>query len=161
MIKIKLAGKENKELYKNFFNILQNEFSEYNDEFCKVDEQGYFSKDTVDVYFKGDEKILPYLIYENDNVAGLVVLTKSPFTKKGCDFCIQEIFMLNYYRHKNISTEACKQLFDTYKGKYCLMVFKENKKAVNFWNKIIINYGNNCIKEDIDSQMTTYEFDIK
>ena len=56
MIQLVKAQEKDKELYRNIFNMYQNELSQYSDEFQELDEKGYFCANTVDIYFENIEK---------------------------------------------------------------------------------------------------------
>lgn len=163
MIKLKVATIENKECYKNLFNILHNDISPYNDELKDVDENGYFDEQAVDVYFENNESVIPYLIYSDEKIAGAVVLSKPPYVKPGCDYCIQELVILGLYRGKSVAEEAISSIFKEYnnKGKYCVIVLKENKRAMGFWSKIINKYGVLDESIDLNEKTIAYTFNLK
>ena len=160
MTNLRIAKKEDKELYKNLFNILHNDISPYNNELQEVDKQGYFDSKTVDVYFQNNESVMPFIITADNKTAGAVVLTTKPYVKDGCDYCIQELIVLSLYRGKKIAAEACDIIFKKYRGRYCVIVLKENLRAIKFWDKLIAK-NSYLGSEDLDDKSFVYEFQIK
>jgi predicted acetyltransferase len=158
MIELRTAENKDKELYRNMFNMLHNDISPYNNELLEVDEKGYFDKDTIECYFNGDENVFPYVITYNNKIAGCVVISKPPYVKPGCDFCIQELFVLGLYRGKDIASGACLYLLEKYKGKYCVIVLKENHRAMKFWRKFIDNNATMILEEELDKKSIVFEF---
>lgn len=148
MLQLKQADKSCKELFRNIFNMYQNELSQYFEEYQTVDEKGYFDYNAVDVYFEGNEAVIPYVIMADENVAGIVVLSKAPFTKEGCDYCIQELFLIGFYRGKGVAESCLGMLFQQHKGKYCLSVLSKNQRAISFWNKVCAKYGQGLSKQE-------------
>lgn len=160
MINLRVATGTDKELYRNLFNMYHNDLAPYCDDLVEVDEEGYYDKEAVECYFNKDENIIPYVIMKNDKVVGVIVLTKPPYVKKGCDYCIQEFFVLSPLRGKNVAEEVCKQLTDKYPGKYCLSVLNKNTRAINFWRKFIDKYATKESEVKLDEQSIVIEFSI-
>lgn len=143
MVEIELAGEGQKELLRNFFNVYQGELSQYSKDFQAMDQNGYFDYSTVDEYFTGDEAILPYLIKKNHQFIGFCILTTAPYVKSGCDYCIQEFYIIGYHRGKGIAMEACNCIMKRYQGTYCLLVLAANKRAFAFWKKVAQSQDDN------------------
>lgn len=160
MIDLKLATDKDKELYRNLFNMYHNDLAPYCDDLVEVDDEGYYDKQGVECYFNEDENIIPFVITKNDKVIGVIVLTRPPYVKSGCDYCIQEFFILNSHRGKNVAEEVCKQLTEKYAGKYCLMVLNKNTRAINFWRKFTDKYASNIIEGKQDEQGIFMVFSI-
>jgi predicted acetyltransferase len=162
MVNLRAANESDKELYKNLFNMYQNELSPYlSDLYSEVDENGYFDKDTVDCYFNDNENVFPFIITVNAKIAGCVVLSKPPYVKPGCNYCIQELFVLGLYRGKGVAEAACNYLMKKYKGKYCILVLKENIRAIKFWQKFISKNTVIISEEEYDEKSVAFEFVTK
>ncbi len=158
MINLRVATDKDKELYRNLFNMYHNDLAPYCDDLVEVDEEGYYDKQAVECYFNEDENILPHVIMKNDKVVGVIVLTKPPYVKSGCDYCIQEFFLLSPFRGKNVAEEVFKQLTDKYTGKYCLIVLNKNTRAINFWRKFTDKYAYEVSEGKYDEQGIIMEF---
>lgn len=83
MVQIKLAAEEDRELYRNMFNMYQNDLSAYLDDFYEVDKNGYYDYNTIDEYFVDDSSITPFVIEYKKRIIGVFVLTTSPYVKPG------------------------------------------------------------------------------
>lgn len=160
MINLRIAGVKDKELYRNLFNMYHNDLAPYCDDLIEVDDEGYYDKQAVECYFNEDENIIPYVLMRNDKAVGVIVLTRPPYVKSGCDYCIQEFFVLNSFRGKNVAEEVCKQLIDEYKGKYCLTVLNKNTRAINFWKKFTDKYASKVSEGKYDEQSIIMEFSV-
>ena len=158
MVKLRIANDNDKELYRNMFNMYHNDISPYNNDFLEIDGNGYFEKDAIDCYFDGNESVKPYIIAFNNKTAGCIVLSRPPFVKPGCDYCIQELFLLGLYRGKGIAESACLYLMKEYKGRYCIIILKENHRAMSFWRKLIAKNAVFISEEELDEKSIALEF---
>lgn len=160
MINLRVATDKDKELYRNLFNMYHNDLAPYCDDLIEVDNEGYYDKQAIECYFNKDENIIPYVITKNDKAVGIIVLTKPPYAKSGCDYCIQEFFILNSLRGKNVAEEVCKQLTEKYTGKYCLLVLNKNIRAYKFWKKFTDKYASEFSEGKYDDQCIIMEFSM-
>jgi predicted acetyltransferase len=78
----------------------------------------------------------PILVNSEDNVIGFILLSEPPYVKPGCDYCIQEFFILKKYRKKGFGIAAINELFKAYKGQYSLLILEANIAALNFWRNV-------------------------
>ena len=153
-VKLQIIKESDKEVFRNLFNLYQHDLSMIADFlFPTVDERGYYDYETIEEYFTSDArsqgKLFMYLIIADDNIAGFCLLTKVPFvTKAGCDYCINEFFIIGSSRKKGIAHEACKVIFERHPGRYCFEVIDNNVKALSFWKKLIAEVGTDVIIED-------------
>lgn len=162
-IKLELVNESKRLAFDNLFYLYHHELSIYIPELYPfVDEEGYYDrKATDDFYNKPNSVIEPYIIRCDTKIAGVMVFSRPPYVKPGCDYCIQELFLLNNYRRKGIAEEACKILLNEYPGRYCIQVITENLKAMKFWNKLITKNGTLISQEKYSNILTTFEFNIK
>lgn len=147
-----------KETLRNLFNLYQHDFAAFRrDLYPHVDEQGFYDHATVDVFFEEGkrEHVTPLLIRLDEKIAGFIILSTPPFTKKGCDFCIQEMLVLNPYRGQGVAQDACSLLFKEHPGRYCLTVLPENIRAEKFWKKLLARYSPEV---SLANDMTLFEF---
>ena len=148
MIQLVKAQEKDKELYRNIFNMYQNELSQYSDEFQELDEKGYFCANTVDIYFENIESVIPYIVMAENHIIGILVLTKPPYVKQGFDYCIQEFFLIGNSRGKGIADAVLHELSRMYPGKYCFIVLNNNLRAIKFWNRICDEISNEWSKSE-------------
>lgn len=137
----KAATDEQRELYRNLFNMLQNDLSSYSRRLRAVDGTGYFERGAVDRLFGHAPGVTPYLVYAGRRVAGLLVLATAPYVGTGCDYAIREFFVLGCHRGSGLAEAACRELFATHPGWYWLEVLRGNARAAAFWDKITARYA--------------------
>ena len=159
MVQLIMADAKYKELYRNLFNMYQNELAQYNSSYQWVDDEGYFDKELVDIYFQNDPAIYPMIIKWNGHNVGVVVITKAPLVKDNCDYCIQEFYLIQSCRGKGIAQEVSKQLFKILKGRICLSVLNRNYRAIAYWDKVLSQHATK-IQADIKEVNMFYEFTI-
>lgn len=159
MFQLVKAQEKDKELYRNVFNMYQNELSQYFDEFKELDENGYFDASTVEVYFENNEAVFPYIVMNEGHIIGILVLSKHPYVKQGCDYCIQEFFLIGNSRGKGIADGILHELFTMYPGKYCFVVLNQNLRAMKFWNRICNEASNKWNKTEREND-TLFELSV-
>ncbi len=140
-VQIRVASKSDENLFKNLFNMYYNELGMYCAEFQDVDENGYFDTHAAEPYFSGDGSIMPIVITYLDRTVGFAVLTVPPYTAEGCDFCIQEFFVVGYYRGKGVAKAAAQKLLSLFPGRYCAAVQNLNERGKGFFAAMLKEYG--------------------
>lgn len=78
----------------------------------------------------------PYFIKQDDRIIGFILLLERPFLKKGNDFGVNDLFILNKYKGKGMARQALEKLFQQKHGKYFVIQLIENSPAVSFWKKL-------------------------
>lgn len=124
---------EEKEVLRNLLSLYLHDLSEFL-ETIEISENGRFEFDGLDLYFEGPV-FHPMFIRIDGELAGFILMTEIPYVKLGCDYCIQEFFIMKKYRGKGIAIEAVRQLYQRFPGKFCLMVLEKNLLALHFWRK--------------------------
>lgn len=161
-IKLKIITEDDKELFRNLFNLYQHDLSIMADFlFPRVDTKGFYDYETVDEFyrFKDQEKLLMYLMTVDDNIAGFCLLTKAPYVLKAdCDYCINEFFIIGSYRKKGIASDVCQMLFEQHSGRYSLEVIDANVRAKSFWQKLIAEVGTEVVIEETTAHENGQEF---
>ena len=160
-IKLQIINESAKEVFRNLFNLYHHDLSIIDGSlFSNIDQRGFYDYTAVEEYFNADirDKVFVYLIYNNGNIAGFCVITKAPYVKKGCDYCIQEFFVIGSYRKKGIGSEVCKAIFAKHPGRYCLRIIENNIIAKFFWMKLIDAVGAEVVIENSENNDTVYDF---
>ena len=141
MITLRKAGPKDETLYKNLFNLYQNDLSVFYTDgtFSRVDANGYFDADTVREIFPPDASILPFVIEDDRHIIGLLLITRPPYAEH--DYCVEELYLVRAQRGKGKAEAAVESFFRTHPGVYTLEVFRENAPAVRFWQKLIAGKG--------------------
>ena len=153
-IKLQIIGENDREVFRNLFNLYQHDLSMIADFlFPTVDERGFYDYETIEEYFASNAlcqgKLFMYLITADGNIAGFCLLTQAPYViKAGCDYCINEFFIIGSYRKKGIAREACKVIFERHPGRYCFEVIDSNVRAKSFWKKLVTELGTDVVTEN-------------
>jgi len=153
-IQLRIIEEGDKELFRNLFNLYQHDLSMTADFlFPTVDARGFYDYETVEEFYTSNAlrhgKLLMYLITVDDNIAGFCLLTKAPYViRADCDYCINEFFIIGYYRQKGIAREACKVIFAQHPGRYCFEVIDNNSRALSFWMKLVAEVGTDVVTEN-------------
>jgi predicted acetyltransferase len=162
-IKLELVGESNRLAFNNLFNLYHHDLSVYiPDMYSFVNEDGFYDRNATDKFFDNSNSLVPYIIRCDEKIAGLLVFSRPPFVKPGCDYCIQELFVLNNYRGKGIAEEACKVLFNENSGRYCALVITNNIRAMKFWKNLIVKNATLISQEKYTDEIcTAFEFVVK
>lgn len=151
ILTVKIASLDEKKIINNLYSCYLHDLSEFTDS-IETDEYGQFIWDSADLYWE-NSSLHPFLIQYQNKAIGFLLLTEKPYVKEGCDYCIQEFFLLKRYRRQGFGRQILKEIFQSYKGAYCLLVLEKNLTALNFWRRFykennkeyeegIIEYGN-------------------
>jgi len=97
-----------------------------------------FVPDDLTCYFT-DPKKKPFLIEVDDELAGFVFISQLEIMPE-IDFYLSEFFILAKFQNKGIGKKVAVDLFNQLKGKWAVGILPENKKALNFWRKTIVEY---------------------
>jgi predicted acetyltransferase len=130
---VKLASIDDKNIISNLYCCYLHDLSEFTDS-IETDENGRFIWDSADLYWE-NSSLHPFLIWYQNKPIGFILLTEKPYVLEGCDFCVQEFFILKKYRRQGLGRKLLKDIFQTYKGVYCLLILEKNKIALNFWRQ--------------------------
>ncbi|MTI71357.1 MAG: GNAT family N-acetyltransferase [Firmicutes bacterium] len=144
-ITIDIADLREKSVIKNLYNLYLHDLSQFTDD-NDIDENGVFIWDSEELYWEKNS-LYPLIVKYKDKVIGFLLLSEPPYVKEGCDYCIQEFFILRKYREKGLGREVINILFKKYKGRYSLLVLENNKKALKFWRN---TYKQNNLKYEED-----------
>ncbi len=106
-----------------------------------------FASDDLTHYFV-DQTRRAFLVEVGGEIAGFVLLNKVG-TKPEVDWTMGEFFILGKYQGKGIGEQVAAQIFEEFPGVWEAMVLPENKKASNFWRKVISHYTNGHFLEEI------------
>jgi predicted acetyltransferase len=106
--------------------------------FTDVDLKNYFQETTREAY----------LIKISDELAGFALLhhVKSIIDN---NWVMAEFFILAKFQGQGIGTEVAEQLWKMYPGKWEVPIIPENKKALNFWRKVISSFTNGHYKDEL------------
>lgn len=149
-----------REVLDRLFNMYVHELSEYNSWLAEqMDHEGVFLRGAVDEYLSNKE-IVPYLITEQGELAGFLILQKNPTIKKNLDYSIEEFFVIHRYRGTGLARKAWKALFRKYPGRYCVQVLKRNLHAHRFIRNYVTSQGVHFSFTRYDDFVDNYCFEM-
>ena len=152
-IKIELVKKEEKEILRNLLEKYGYEFSQYNN--LDVNDLGLYGYDYLDLFWL-EENLFPYFIKVDNKLAGFIMVSDNPETKKyELNYAISNFFVLYKYRRNGIGKYCVNYILNKYKGKWQLKFHPKNEISKSFWLKTINDYtkGNyDIIKDDPETK---------
>lgn len=150
------ASLEEKSIILNLMQLYTYELSFYEDEttnFTLLDTGLYALSKYIELYWE-EENRYPYILKCDDNLAGFILVR---FNEDGM-YEISEFFVLNKYRKTGIGTFMANEIFKKYKGKWEVRTLLKNKRAQEFWRKVINNISEGNFKEMLIRNNTRYAF---
>ena len=93
-----------------------------------------------------EENRHPFFIKVDAKLAGFVLVNKHTYISDDAN-AISEFFVLKKYRRGGIGSNAAKQIFDMFPGKWEVTQTNQNKDAQESWKKVINEYTNGNYKE--------------
>lgn len=149
--------KENeKQIILNLMQLYTYELSFYADEttnFQLLDSGLYAMSKYIELYWQ-EENRHPYLLKFNGNLAGFVL---ERFNEENQNE-IAEFFVINKYRKLGAGTFMAKEMFKRYKGKWEIRTLLKNKRAQEFWRKVIKEVSNGKYEEKLIRANSRYAF---
>lgn len=149
--------KENeKQIILNLMQLYTYELSFFADEttnFQLLDSGLYAMSKYIELYWQ-EENRHPYLLKYNGKLAGFVL---ERFNEENFNE-IAEFFVINKYRKMGAGTFMAKEMFDRYKGKWEIRTLLKNKRAQEFWRKVIKEVSNGKYEEKLIRDNSRYAF---
>ena len=107
----------------------------------------------IELYWK-EEKRHPYILKCNGELAGF---TLERFNENGMNE-IAEFFVLNKYRKLGAGKFMANEMFKRYKGKWEIRTLLKNKRAQDFWRKVVKEASNGNFDENLIRDNSRYAF---
>lgn len=103
-----------------------------------------------DIWWEKPGILYPYLIKEDGIPAGFALVATPPHTPPGCEFYLNEFFILRPFRGTGIAERAAKEVFNLHIGKWELQTnpTATNRRAQHFWRKTLKEYTGNSFQEE-------------
>lgn len=145
-----------KDIILNLMQLYTYELSFFEDETTNftMTENGLFVLSKyVDLYWK-EETRHPYILKSDGELAGFVL---ERFNENDMNE-ISEFFVLNKYRKLGAGTFMANEMFKRFKGKWEIRTLLKNKRAQEFWRKVVKKASNDNYKEQLIRDNTRYAF---
>ena len=107
----------------------------------------------IDLYWTQEERH-PYILKYDGKLAGFVL---ERFNEDGMNE-IAEFFVLNKYRKHGAGTFMANEMFKKYNGKWEIRTLLKNKRAQEFWRKVVKSASNENYGEHLIRDNTRYAF---
>lgn len=148
-IELKLSGADDAHIIKNLWPLYQHEVSQFDG--CKPNRHGVFGVDdsvrTLSQHGPGawwadSETLFPYLILVDGAPAGFNLIAARSRLWKGADadHGVEEFFVLHAYRAKGVAERAATAGFDAHEGRWEVLTWPTNPRAISFWRRVIGHY---------------------
>lgn len=153
------AKEKDKNVIYNLMQLYTYELSFFEDNTTNFEllENGLFKINKyIDLYWKEEERH-PYILKCDGKIAGFVL---ERFNEEGINE-IAEFFVLNKYRQYGVGTFMANEMFNKYTGKWEIRTLLKNKRAQDFWRRVIKNASNGIYEEHLIRNNTRYAFYFK
>ena len=145
-----------KEIIFNLMQLYTYELSFFEDETTKFvlqDNGLYVVSKYTELYWKEDKRH-PYVLKCDGEIAGFVL---ERLNEEGMNE-IAEFFVLNKYRKLGAGTFMANEMFKRFKGKWEIRTLLKNKRAQDFWRKVVRDASNGNFTEQLIRDNTRYAF---
>lgn len=147
---------QDKKIIYNLMQLYKYELSFFEDEttnFQLLDTGLYAMSKYIELYWR-EENRHPYILKCNGDLAGFVL---ERFNEENMNE-IAEFFVLNKYRKLGAGTFMAKEMFKRYKGKWEIRTLLKNKRAQEFWRKVVKDASNGNYEEHLIRNNSRYAF---
>ena len=147
---------KNKDIILNLMQLYTYELSFFEDDttnFQLLDNGLFKLSKYIELYWTQKERH-PYILKCDGNLAGFVL---ERFNEDGMNE-IAEFFVLNKYRKHGAGTFMANEMFKRYNGKWEIRTLLKNKKAQEFWRKVVKSASNENYEERFIRDNTRYAF---
>jgi predicted acetyltransferase len=116
----------------------------------RISETGRFGYAWLPTYWAEPDRRFPYLIRNEDGLAGFVLVTIGSQATENPDVLdVAEFFVLRRLRRTGVGRAAVVQLWDQRPGHWIVRVSEGNTGGHAFWSKIVNEYSQGKFNEQI------------
>lgn len=133
-VEIRLVGVKEKEILRNLLEKYLYEFSQWDGH--DVNALGLYGYDYLDEYWTAKNR-WAFFIHADGKLAGFAMVNDYPEVDEETDYTLSEFFVLHKYRRCGVGSEAAKQIFARFKGRWRLMRHPANLASVYFWDRVV------------------------
>ena len=156
MFEISEVQEKDRNVIYNLMQLYTYELSFFEDEITNFHllDNGLFEMNKyIDLYWSEEERH-PYILNFDGQLAGFVLVR---FNENGMNE-IAEFFVLNKYRKLGAGTFMANEMFKKYRGKWEIKTLLKNKRAQEFWRKVVKDASNGNYEEHLIIDNTRYAF---
>ena len=156
MLELYEVSEKNKDIIYNLMQLYTYELSFFEDETTnfQLQENGLFKLSKyIDLYWTQEERH-PYILKYDGQIAGFVL---ERFNEDRMNE-IAEFFVLNKYRKHGAGTFMANEMFNRYKGEWEIRTLLKNKRAQEFWRKVVKSASNGNYEERFIRDNNKYAF---
>lgn len=123
------ASRSDRQVVSNLLQLYLYDMASMN--FFPVEPNGQYAYDFLDRFWEH-----PYLLYENEALAGFALVTSRCFiTQKSPCWFMAEFFVLRPHRRKNLGRRAVREILARHPGNWHVANMVQNVAADAFWSK--------------------------
>ncbi|MBM3071904.1 GNAT family N-acetyltransferase [Enterobacter sp. RHBSTW-00994] len=154
------TAENDRHIIENLFRYYVYDLAEYGKWRCGQDGQYLFNSSLLDPHWSRDDH-WPYLIYDEDELAGFCLLRRYPFDVRTYD--VDQFFVLRKFKGMGVGKEAFRLAVTERPGYWQTRVMLENTAALRFWRSAIASVSGGEFREvirkddDLDMHFITYQ----
>ncbi|MBB6453837.1 putative acetyltransferase [Salirhabdus euzebyi] len=145
---IEKAKQTQEGVIQNLFQFYVYEFTAYRDE-IRVEEDGKYQPYDLTAYWE-KENYHPYIIKVEEEIAGFALVTTE--SESNASHSIAEFFILKKFNRKGIGSHAARSIFRKFQGPWEVTQIATNKRAQQFWRKVIGDLTEGDYVEKVDEK---------
>lgn len=105
----------------------------------EMDAEGNYHYGYFDAYFSEPER-KAFLIYSGDALAGFAMVNPYSYLGEAPDHVLAEFTIFPQFRKQGIASEAARQIFERFPGRWEIKYNEKNAGAKRLWNGVTENY---------------------
>jgi predicted acetyltransferase len=139
-----LAGPEQEPILANLLELYAHDFSEFRD--IEIGPDGRFGYNPLPLYWSEADRH-PFLVKVNGRLAGLILVKRrSEVSGDATVWDMAEFFILRGYRKHGIGTQAARQVWKQFSGRWEVRVMESNLLAFRFWVNAISKFMGETVR---------------
>lgn len=116
--------------------------------------------DVQNIWWEKPNYLYPFVIrVDNIPAAGFALIATPPHCSKGTDYLVNDFFLLQPFRGKDIAEFSAIQIFDKFKGSWELFTNPAERNIIGqtFWRKTVSKYTKGSYVEELGTTFDGYK----
>lgn len=139
LLRVTLEPATHVEKLRNLYSLYLHDLSEFSYS-LSINKDGLYEFEGFDQVIARRE-LQPYFICYEGECIGFLLLAQHPFTARGTDYCINDIFILRAFRRRGFAADAIHEVFKQRRGHFCVPQLQANEGALQFWRSVYARCG--------------------